>query len=98
MACNNFVCAFYHTERGKIYCLRYTDTCKNAPACTASLNNSCGQYKWFSCKICGHEYMCFKQYQKGVFYSAEKGNFVPKSSIDFSKSVKQNELINAKRD
>lgn len=98
MACNNFVCAFYHTERGKIYCLRYTDTCKNAPDCTATLDNNCGYYKYFSCSICGHENVCFKQREKGIFYSTEKGNFVPKSSTDFAKAVQQNELENAKRD
>lgn len=98
MACGNFVCAFSHIERGKIYCFRYTDTCKNAPDCTATLNNTCGRYKYFSCKICGHEYRCFKQHVKGVFYSAENGNFVPKETIAFAKAVQQNELTNAKRD
>lgn len=98
MACGNFVCAFSHIERGKIYCFRYTDTCKNASDCTATLNNSCGLYKYFSCKICGHEYICFKQRAKGVFYSAEKGNYIPKETIAFAKAVQQNELTNAKRD
>ena len=41
---------------------------------------------------------CFKQRERGVFYSAEKGNFVPKSSTEFAKAVQQNELVNAKRD
>lgn len=98
MACGNFVCAFSHIERGKMYCLRDTDTCRNAPDCTATSDNSCGRYKYFSCYICGHEWTCFKQREKGIFYSAEKGNFVPKSSTDFAKSVQQNELVNAKRD
>ena len=98
MACDNFVCAFSHIERGKMYFFRDTDTFRNAPDCTATLNNSCGRYKYFSCKNCGHEYRCFSQHAKGVFYSAEKGNFVPKESTEFAKAVQQNELINAKRD
>ena len=98
MACGNFVCAFSHIERGKMYCLRDTDTCKNAPDCTATLDNNCGHYKYFPCYICGHEWTCFKQRDRGIFYSAEKGNFVPKSSTEFAKAVQKNELENAKRD
>lgn len=98
MACGNFVCAFSHIERGKMYCLRDTDTFKNAPDCTATLDNNCGRFKYFSCSICGNENVCFKQREKGIFYSAEKGNFVPKSSTEFAKAVQKNELENAKRD
>ena len=98
MACGNFVCAFSHIECGKMYCLRDTDTFKNAPDCTATLDNNCGHYKYFSCYICGHEWTCFKQREKGIFYSAEKGNFIPKESSNFSKAVHQNEFENAKRD
>lgn len=98
MACGNFVCAFSHIEHGKMYCLRDTDTYRNAPDCTSTSDNSCRRYKYFSCKICGHEWTCFKQREKGIFYSAEKGNFVPKESTEFAKAVQQNELINAKRD
>lgn len=96
--CGNFVCAFSHIDKGKVHCTRDTYEYKNAPYCTATSNNTCGRYKFFSCKICGHEIKCFQQRDKGVFYSAEKGNFVPKSSTDFAKAVQQNELINAKRD
>ncbi|MFG6325255.1 MAG: hypothetical protein K1W00_00240 [Lachnospiraceae bacterium] len=81
-----------------MYCLRDTDTCKNAPDCTATLDNNCGHYKYFPCYICGHEWTCFKQRDRGIFYSAEKGNFVPKSSTEFAKAVQKNELENAKRD
>lgn len=99
MACGNFVCAFSHIERGKIYCAcDFLGDYKNLTDCTATLNNTCGRYKYFSCKICGLDNLCYKQHQKGIFYSAEKGNFVPKSSTDFAKAVQQNELINAKRD
>lgn len=98
MACNNFVCAFSYIEKGKVYCHYDSYDYKNLPDCTATSNNSCGRYKWFSCKICGYEYRCFKQHQKGVFYSSEKGNFVPKETIAFTKAVQQNELTNAKRD
>lgn len=98
MPCGNFVCAFSHIERGKIYCTLDTYDYKNLPDCTATSDNSCGRYKYFSCYNCGHEYRCFSQHQKGIFYSAEKGNFVPKSSTDFATAVQQNELINAKRD
>lgn len=98
MACGNFVCAFSHIEKGKIYCKRDTYGYENLPDCTATLNNSCGRYKYFSCKNCGHEYRCFNQHAKGVFYSAEKGNYIPKETIFFAKAVQQNELTNAKRD
>ena len=96
--CGNFVCVFSYIDKGKVYCTFGVDDYRKYPDCTAMLNNSCGRYKWFSCKICGHEIKCFQQRDKGVFYSAEKGNFVPKSSTDFAKAVQQNELINAKRD
>lgn len=98
MLCGNFVCAFSYIEKGKVYCHLDSYDYKNLPDCTATSNNSCGRYKYFSCYICGHEYKCFQQHEKGVFYSAENGNFVPKSSTDFAKAVQQNELTNAKRD
>lgn len=98
MACGNFVCAFSHIERGKIYCTWNTYGYENLPDCSATSDNSCGRYKYFSCNICGHEWTCFKQRERGVFYSAENGNFVPKSSTEFAKAVQQNELVNAKRD
>ena len=98
MACGNFVCAFSHIERGKIYCTWNTYGYENLPDCSARSDNSCGRYKYFSCNICGHEWTCFKQRERGVFYSAENGNFVPKSSTEFAKAVQQNELVNAKRD
>lgn len=99
MACGNFVCLFSHISHGKIHCISDVyDNFDNAPDCTVTSNNSCGRYKFFSCKICGHEIRCFKQREKGVFYSAEKGNFVPKSSTDFAKAVQHSEFVNAKRD
>lgn len=98
MVCGNFVCAFSHVEHGKVYCIWDTDSYKNAPDCTATSQNKCGRYKYFSCKICGHEYRCFNQRDKGIFYSAEKGSYIPKESTEFAKAVQQNELINAKRD
>lgn len=99
MACGNFVCLFSYIEKGKIHCTYGVyENYSNAPDCTATLSNSCGRYKYFSCKNCVHEWTCFKQREKGIFYSAEKGNFVPKESSEFAKAVQQNELINAKRD
>lgn len=99
MACKNFVCAFSHIDRGKVSCTRNTDEYKNAPDCTASSNNFCGQYKYFSCKICGHDNVCNRQREKGVFYSSENGGaYTPSSSTDFSNAVKENEFVNAKRD
>ena len=99
MACGNFVCVFSYFDKGKIHCISDVyEHFNEAPDCTATSNDSCGRYKFFSCKICGHENICFKQREKGAFYSAEKGNFVPKSSTDFAKAVQQNELVNAKRD
>lgn len=98
MACNNFVCAFSHVERGKVYCFWSTDSCRNAPDCTATSQNSCERFKYFSCKICGHDYQCFKQREKGVFYSAQSGFYTPKETSKFIQAVQHNELINAKRD
>lgn len=97
--CGNFVCCFSYFYKGKMLCItEIYENFSNAPDCTATSNNSCGRYKYFSCYNCGHENVCFKQRDKGIFYSAEKGYFVPKSSTDFAKAVQQNELINAKRD
>lgn len=98
MACGNFVCAFSHIERGKMYCFWVGDSCRNAPDCTATLDNNCRYYKYFSCSICGHDWICYKQHCNGMFYSPEKGFYVPKESSDFAKAVQQNELENAKRD
>ena len=99
MACGNFVCVFSYFDKGKIHCISDVyEHFSEAPDCTATSNNSCGRYKFFSCNICGHENRCFKQREKGVFYSVEKGFFVPKETSQFAKAVQQNELINAKRD
>lgn len=59
---------------------------------------SCKNFKNHTCKWCGHDYQCFQQREKGVFYSAEKGNFVPTHSAEFAKKAMQNDLINAKQD
>ncbi len=98
MACKNFVCVFSHIERGKVSCTRYTCDYNNAPDCTATSDNFCGQYKYFSCKICGHDIICNKQREKGTFYSPESGIYTPSSSTEFAEAVRNNELINAKRD
>jgi len=99
MMCGNFVCFCSYYEHGKMFCTWDSNgNFKNLPDCTATSQNKCGRYKYFSCKICGHDIKCNAQRDKGVFYSSEKGNFVPKSSTEFAKAVQQNELVNAKRD
>ncbi len=100
MACNNFVCAFSYPVKGKMYCQRnsYSYDCKELPDCSATMENYCNIYKYFSCKICGHDVVCNIQHANGIFYSPEKGFYTPSSSTEFAKAVKQNELINAKRD
>ena len=98
MVCGNFVCAFSHVERGKVYCnddVNWNFT--RAPDCTATSQNKCGRYKYFSCKMCGNDNICYSQRDKGIFYSAEKGFYTPKESTEFAKAVQQNELVNAKR-
>ncbi len=98
MTCKNFVCAFSHNERGKMYCQH--DSCDyiNLPDCTATLDNSCAHYKYFSCKICGYDNVCYSQRAKGIFYSPEKGFYTPSSSTEFAEAVQRNGLVNAKRD
>lgn len=90
-----------HNIKGKVYCQRnsYSYDPKELPDCTATAKNSCNIYKYFSCKICGHDNVCNRQREKGVFYSYENGGiYTPSSSTDFSNAVKENEFINAKRD
>lgn len=100
MACNNFVCAFSYPIKGKFYCQRNSYSCNSdeLPDCSATMENSCNIYKYFSCKICGHDAVCNKSRAKGIFYAPEKGFYTPSSSTAFANAIKQSELINAKRD
>lgn len=93
MICNNFVCAFSGTENGKIVC-----TYNGISDCDINRQMSCKLFKHHTCKWCGYEIKCFQQKEKGVFYSSEKGNFVPAYSSKFAEKAMQNDLMNAKRD
>lgn len=88
MICKNFVCVFSNYERGKTYCGR-TEIRSD---CNASCSMSCKHYKYFGCNICGHEFKCFKQREKGVFYSPDRGEFVPASSARFIDTALNNDL------
>lgn len=86
--CGNFVCAFSRVEKGKVYC--HCDSSgdyENLPDCTATSNNSCERYKYFSCKICGHEYKCFQQRDNGFgkyedFVAFDSGFGISKRTFD----------------
>lgn len=93
MLCNNFVCAFSRSERGKILC-----DYDGLSDCDVNRQMSCKYFHQHTCKWCGHEYKCFQQRDRGVFYSPDKGNFVPAVSSAFAQKAMQNDLINAKRD
>lgn len=94
MLCNNFVCAFSGTHKGKIVCT-YDDGITD---CDINRQMSCKLFAHHTCKWCGHENKCFQQRERGVFYAPDKGNFVPAVSSAFANKVSQNELINAKQD
>lgn len=96
--CGNFVCLFSHVVNGKVYCTCGICGYDNLPDCTATMENSCGHYDYFTCSMCGHEYTCFRQKEKVLFYSQDKGFYTPKSSSDFSKAVQQNAIVNAQHD
>lgn len=96
--CGNFVCVCSHVVKGKVYCTCGIYGYDNLPDCTATMENSCEHYKYFTCAMCGHEENCIKQKEKGVFYSPKNGFYVPKSSSDFAKAVQQNAVVNAQHD
>lgn len=94
MNCKNFVCAFSQSDKGKIFC-----TWKNENMdCDISRSYSCHNFKNLSCKHCGHDNRCFKQREKGVFYSFCEGEYIPSSSVEFVELAEHNDLINAKLD
>lgn len=93
MLCNNFVCAFSCSECGKILC-----DYDGLSDCNVNRQMSCKRFQYLDCKWCGHENRCFQQRERGVFYSPEKGNFVPASSVAFAEKAMYNDLINAKQD
>lgn len=93
MLCNNFVCAFSDTKNGKIVC-----TYNSISDCDINRQMSCKYFKPHTCKWCGHENRCFQQRDRGVFYSPNKGIFVPSVSVVFAEKAMQNYLINAKQD
>ena len=93
MLCNNFVCAFSRSERGKILC-DYNDLSD----CNITSQMSCKRFNYLSCKHCGHEFKCFHQGRKGVSYSPDVAYFVPAVSVPFIEKAKQNDLVNAKFD
>lgn len=84
MICNNFVCAFSRSERGKILC-----DYDGLSDCNICSQMSCKRFKYLSCKHCGYDFDCFHQDRRYYF---------PAISPSFIEKVKQNELINAKRD
>lgn len=91
--CDNFVCAFSRSERGKILC-----DYNGLSDCDVSRQMSCNRFKHLDCKWCGLEYKCFCQRDRGVFYSPEKGSYIPSVSTAFAEKALQNDLINAKQD
>lgn len=94
MTCKNFVCAFSQSVNGKIIC---TWNDENTD-CDISRSLICHNFKHFDCKHCGHDNICFKQREKGIFYSFRDGEYVPSSSADFVELASRNDFINAKRD
>lgn len=93
MICSNFVCAFASFGRGKLYC-----TYNGNFDCDITRNMSCSKFSHLQCKFCCHDIKCFSQREKGVFYSVDKGSYIPSSSAKFIEYAEQNALINAKHD
>ncbi|MCM1328087.1 MAG: hypothetical protein NC253_01475 [Ruminococcus sp.] len=93
MLCSNFVCVFSSIQHDKVLC-----DYDGLTDCDINRQMSCKRFKRHDCKWCAHEIRCFRQREKGVFYSADKGNFVPAISSAFAEKALQNDLTNAKRD
>lgn len=94
MNCKNFVCAFSQFEKGKVFCTWNNEN----KDCDVSRSLFCHNFKYLGCTHCGHDNVCFKQREKGVFYSPGEGEYVPSSTADFVKLAERNDLINAKLD
>lgn len=62
MLCNNFVCAFSSTHKGKIVCT-YDDGITD---CDINRQMSCKLFAHHTCKWCGHENKCFSK-EKGEY-------------------------------
>lgn len=93
MLCNNFVCAFSRSERGKILC-----DYDGLSDCDINYQMFCKRFHYLSCKWCGCENACFHQGKKSVSYSSDIGYFVPTVFVPFIEKAKQNDFVNAKRD